>query len=417
MHGIDDDARQAGRIEHAFLQVEFPGAVLLRHQPALQAVGEARDHALQIRELLVEIAAQAVELLRLAQLLGRDRLVEFDGEGAIVRAARLVVAEMARPLRLARGFGVAHVGVVGHVGGRRIGSFGGAIGHVLGGHLRVLRAHALHVVAVGGVAVLAGILLAALVLAFVVFLLGIAAAVVAHFERVEQIVHRVAELALVLEHAFQPVEIAPGAVLDQRTPEVDQLLGGRGRRHAGQPLAHHQRQRVLDRRVGALGDGVELAAVEFLVKHGGQILGDAVHAPRADRLDARLLDRLEHRARLLAAGLQAAVHRRIVAGNAQCDRVGMAAHDRRLAARELARRLRQPHLAAHQAGALGGEGHFQLRLARDGAQAAGDRALERLGRRVLRRRFAFDVRGHHSALVSQWQEWPFGKSLSLPNSR
>ena len=51
-------------------------AVLLRHQPALQPVGEARDDALQIGELLVEIAAQAVELLRLAQLLGGDGLVE-----------------------------------------------------------------------------------------------------------------------------------------------------------------------------------------------------------------------------------------------------------------------------------------------------------------------------------------------------
>ena len=241
---------------------------------------------------------------------------------------------------------------------------------------------------IGGVAVLAGILLAAILLALLVFVLGIAAAVVAHFERVEQVVHRVAELALVLEHVFQPVEIAPGAVLDQRTPEIDQLLGRRRRRHAGQALAHHQRQRVLDRRVGALGDLVEFAAVEALVQHGGQILGDAVHAPRADRLDARLLDRLEHRARLLAARLQAAMHRRIVAGNSQRNGVGMAAHDRRLALAELARRLRQPHLAAHQAGALGGEGHLQIRLARDRAQAAGDRALERLGRRVLRRRFA-----------------------------
>ena len=40
---IDDDARQARGVEHAFLEIEFPGAVLLRHQPALQPVGEARD--------------------------------------------------------------------------------------------------------------------------------------------------------------------------------------------------------------------------------------------------------------------------------------------------------------------------------------------------------------------------------------
>ena len=76
MQRIDDDARQPRRIEQALFEVELPGAVLLRHQPALQPVGEPRDDALQVRELLVEIAAQPVELLGLAQILGGDGLVE-----------------------------------------------------------------------------------------------------------------------------------------------------------------------------------------------------------------------------------------------------------------------------------------------------------------------------------------------------
>ena len=80
------------------------------------------------------------------------------------------------------------------------------------------------------------------------------------------------------------------------------MLGGRRRRLAGEALAHHHGDRVLDRRVGAVGDLVELAAMEAVVEHGGEILRHARHAARADRLDARLLDRLEHRARLLAAG-------------------------------------------------------------------------------------------------------------------
>jgi len=46
MHRIGDDACQARRIEHAFLQIEIPRAVLLRHQAALQAVGETRHDAL-----------------------------------------------------------------------------------------------------------------------------------------------------------------------------------------------------------------------------------------------------------------------------------------------------------------------------------------------------------------------------------
>jgi hypothetical protein len=47
-HRVDDDARQARGIEHALLQVELPGALLLRQQAALQPVGELGDHALQV---------------------------------------------------------------------------------------------------------------------------------------------------------------------------------------------------------------------------------------------------------------------------------------------------------------------------------------------------------------------------------
>ena len=108
------------------------------------------------------------------------------------------------------------------------------------------------------------------------------------------------------------------------------MLGRRRRRLAGEPLAHHHGDRFLDRRVGAVGDLVELAAMEAVVEHGGEILRDAGHAARADRLDARLLDRLEHRARLLAAGHELAVHGRIVTGELERDRIGMAAHDRGL---------------------------------------------------------------------------------------
>ena len=56
----------------------------------------------RVRQLLVEIAAQAVELFGLAQILGADGLVEFAGEGLVIGSARLV-AMMARPPRLGGG--------------------------------------------------------------------------------------------------------------------------------------------------------------------------------------------------------------------------------------------------------------------------------------------------------------------------
>src|SRR5215831_20597824 len=102
MQRIDDDARQPRRIEKPFLEIELPGTVLLRHEAALQAVGEPSDHALEVGELLVEIAAQPVEFLRLAQLLGADRLIELGRERTIVRTARLILAAVARAPRLGR---------------------------------------------------------------------------------------------------------------------------------------------------------------------------------------------------------------------------------------------------------------------------------------------------------------------------
>ena len=158
-------------------------------------------------------------------------------------------------------------------------------------------------------------------------IVGVGAAVLAHVERVEQVVHDIAEAGLLLDQLFEPVEVAAAAVLDQRTPEIDQPLRRRRRRQAGKPLAHHQRHGFLDRRIGAVGHLVELAAMEAVVEHGGQVLGHARHAPRADRLDARLLDRIEQRARGLAAGSELAMDRCIVAGELERDRVGMPAHD------------------------------------------------------------------------------------------
>src|SRR5262245_42036486 len=111
MHGIGHDACEPRRVEHALVEVEFPRAILLRHQAALQAVGELADHALQVAELLVEVVAQAAELLGVAQLVGIDDLVELLGVGVILLAERFVrqssgrqprALGAARPLFVAR---------------------------------------------------------------------------------------------------------------------------------------------------------------------------------------------------------------------------------------------------------------------------------------------------------------------------
>src|SRR5260221_12278350 len=88
-----------------------------------------------MRELLVEVAAQPIELLRFAQILGRNRLVVLGNEGPVIRPARLVLTVPAWTAWLSRSFGVAHLGVVRHLGGECVGGPGRGVRHVLAGGL------------------------------------------------------------------------------------------------------------------------------------------------------------------------------------------------------------------------------------------------------------------------------------------
>ena len=121
IHRIDDDARQPRGIEHAFFDVELPGPVLLRHQQALQLVGEARDHTGHRLELLVEKVAQASKFFGIAEFLRLDLLVELRGVDFVVPVvlmAERLLGTMRLHARLrARGVGQL-VGLFGaHLGG------------------------------------------------------------------------------------------------------------------------------------------------------------------------------------------------------------------------------------------------------------------------------------------------------------
>ena len=86
MHRVGDNAVQAGGVEDALVEVEIPRAVLLGHQAPLQAVGQPADHALQMRQLLVEMGAQAGQLVGVAQIGGLDDLVVAEGADRHARA-------------------------------------------------------------------------------------------------------------------------------------------------------------------------------------------------------------------------------------------------------------------------------------------------------------------------------------------
>jgi len=87
-------------------------------------------------------------------------------------------------------------------------------------------------------------------------------------------------------------------------------------------------------------------------------------------------DRLEHRARLLAARNQPAMHRRVMAGHAQGDRIGVAAHDGGVGARELARRARAGAPCRPPCRAARPRTTPRARDAARSRAGSGDRALE-----------------------------------------
>ena len=140
----------------------------------------------------------------------------------------------------------------------------------------------------------------------------------------------------------QAVEIGAGLLLDPVAPERNQLLAALGRRPAGQLLAHHQRHGFLERRVGLLAHVGEIGLGVFVLEHLGDVVGHAGHGPAADRLDAGLLDGVEHGAGLLAFGRQPGVDAVVVAGALQRHGIAKAARDRDVG-------LRRPSSAARAA--------------------------------------------------------------------
>src|SRR6267142_2968572 len=102
-----------------------------------------------MRELLVEITAQALQFVMIAKILGRDDLIEFRRESVIFRPAGFVDATRIRPRRLAWRLIVAEFAVIESVAGRGLRAFHRALRHFVGGGLGLGGAHLLRGVGIG----------------------------------------------------------------------------------------------------------------------------------------------------------------------------------------------------------------------------------------------------------------------------
>ncbi len=248
-----------------------------------------------------------------------------------------------------------------------------------------------------------GIVRRRIVLLALLALVGVSLRLAGHVERGEQAVHALGEGALVEHRPVELVELRAGLAFDISAPKVDDPLGAARRLQAGQTLAHHHRDRLLQRRLVAVARFGQRASVIAVVEHGRKVGGDALHPTRTDRLDARLLDGVEQGARSLVLRRMALVDGVVVAGQPKRHRIGETAQDRRLARIGPARRLGQARLGpvgpGDKTGLVGGKPDLQIGPTRHCARGRGERALERLvGRLGLGAGFAiagFDVDSRH----------------------
>src|SRR5581483_4506271 len=138
---------------------------------------------------------------------------------------------------------------------------------------------------------------------------------------------------LVGDRAVEFAQIARDLAFEPRAPQIDDAPRRGRRRLAGQCLAGQETDRLGHRAFGAFADTLEALPAVLLVEHRRDVGGDAGHAASAERLDPRLLDRLEDRPRQWAAGQAFRVDRVVVILELQRQAVRGAAQLRDLVGR------------------------------------------------------------------------------------
>ena len=372
-HRVGHHAGQPAGVEHALLEVEIPRARLLGHQPALQPIGELRDHALQVLQLLVELLAQAGQLGGVTEVLGADLLVELPGEGA-VRRLDIGGRALARRLRAARPV-VALGGLVALLG-------------VLG--ILALGRLALHLLGLGGQRALGLALAVALAFLLLVLLAGLVRSLLAlvgllrlgvdlrlgQIHRREQFARRTGEGVLVGASARHLGHRRLRLRADRLAPQR-QHAGHAGRvGGARHPLAREQAERGGHRQLVAPGHAVVSLGLALLGQARAQIGRDPAHPVAAHHLAAHLLERVVHVAGLALARHARGVHRVVVMAQPQGHAVGRPAQPGHLGRRQGSGGQGQARALAAEAGGAGLEGDRDVRLPRHRPQRAGRGALE-----------------------------------------
>ena len=318
-----------------------------------------------MHELLVEHLPEPPELDRIAQLGGVDHLVELGGVDVIGRLVAAVLAAPGRPTGASRAI-LSALALDFHLGlARRL------LGAIVLAGLALLAFHGRDRLGLFRLAALA--LLALRLVLLVAFALGLLLGRIRlldaeiDVEIGEQLAYRLGVGPLVAHQLDEVRQVLSHLVVDRRPPQLHQPARAGRRRRAGHRLAGQEPHGGGKLARLALGQALIAALAALLVQRRRQVLGHAGHGPRADRLDPRQLDGVEHGTRRVALGRHTRIHLGVVVAQLEGDRIRLAAHLGDLLARQLARQHGQPRFASGDAVLARREDGVELRLVRDGA--------------------------------------------------
>ncbi len=335
---------------------------------------------MQVLQLLVELLAQAGELVGVAEVFGGDFLVVLPRVGTIGGA---VIGIRAFAPRLRATGAVVTL------------RDGGLVFQLLAG---VVGCVAFHLLRLGT----EGTLLLGFRLAFALFRIvlfaGLFAALFAvlllvigfriglgfgELHRGKQLARGAGEGALVVLGAAEFAERVLDIGSQPVAPEVQHAAGGFRRRLAGHAFAGEQGERGGDRHLLFPRHAVVAFGLAFLRELGVQVGSDTGHVAGADGFHPRLFQRVVHVAGFAPVRHARVVHGVVVMAQAERDRVRRAAQLGHLGRRQGARGQRQARALAGDARRAGLEIDLHIRDFGDRTQHAGGGALEVLGAGVV----------------------------------
>ena len=235
----------------------MPAAVLLRHKPALQLVGQSRHHRGQGGQLVVQQGTQSLQFMGVAQIGGVHHLVKGCGEDPVGVNAPTVVGRL---LTVGQG---ALIDVRPVFRGLAVGIAGRAVGpgltlialrRVISGAIHGLAFAAAGIVFL--VLIIGGVGRLGIGLVLPLFIRGVIAAPVTGIEiqRPQHVLQPACEGDLVVGHLGQGIEFGPGLVLHGGADQVQHGGGSVRRALAGQSFAHQQGHGLGDRNPLGVGD-------------------------------------------------------------------------------------------------------------------------------------------------------------------